>query len=266
MNKSRVRPSWACCAALPVCLMAFALTARAQNESTATPPAPPAPTSDPAKAKDPDPSAKPTPAIPTLDELLGLIPDAHEDDRAGDDALDAPDLDPNRAALDRKLSAEEASEKLVQAIQQMGETADRIDRGRDIGIVTQRLQEEIILKLDVLIKQAEQSGGGSGSQQQQSSSSQSQSGRAPSRQQQDGAEGGEDGASESSGGDGSGVRETGFREGRNALLDAAGAAWGRLPDRIRDTLMQGLSDPHSSQYKSETEAYYRKLAEEGNPQ
>lgn len=264
MNEARFRPSWVRCAVLPVYLTMIALTARAQNESTATPPASPAPATDPAKTK--DTGAKPTPAIPTLDELLGLVPDAHEDDHTGDGALDAPDLDPNWAALDRKLSAEEASEKLVQAIQQMGETADRIDRGRDIGIVTQRLQEEIILKLDVLIKQAEQGGGGSGSQQQQSSSSQSQSGRAPSRQQQDGAEGGEDGASESSGGDGSGVRETSFREGRNALLDAAGAAWGRLPDRIRDTLMQGLSDPHSSQYKSETEAYYRKLAEEGNPQ
>jgi hypothetical protein len=43
---------------------------------------------------------------------------------------------------------------------------------------------------------------------------------------------------------------------------AAGAAWGALPERLRDALTQGLSDRYSSLYEGATESYYRRLAEE----
>ncbi|MEX2213577.1 MAG: hypothetical protein WD768_05590, partial [Phycisphaeraceae bacterium] len=39
--------------------------------------------------------------------------------------------------------------------------------------------------------------------------------------------------------------------------------WGRLPARIRSELEQGLGEKFSPLYKKLTEAYYRRLAEEG---
>lgn len=45
-------------------------------------------------------------------------------------------------------------------------------------------------------------------------------------------------------------------------LDSARAAWGSLPARVRDMLLQGSDDPFSARYKAMTEAYYRRLAEE----
>jgi hypothetical protein len=42
------------------------------------------------------------------------------------------------------------------------------------------------------------------------------------------------------------------------------AAWGNLPARVRDQLMQGRHDQFSSLYESMTETYYRRLAEEAS--
>ena len=49
----------------------------------------------------------------------------------------------------------------------------------------------------------------------------------------------------------------------NPALDAARAAWGNLPDRVREMLVQGTNDRFSDIYKKQTEEYYRKLAEQG---
>ena len=43
------------------------------------------------------------------------------------------------------------------------------------------------------------------------------------------------------------------------------AAWGSLPERVRDALVQGSSDSFSAAYRRLTEAYYRMLAEEPKP-
>ena len=50
--------------------------------------------------------------------------------------------------------------------------------------------------------------------------------------------------------------------GAQALLD--GARWGNLPARLREALLQGSSDSYSSLYKSMTESYYKRLAEEAS--
>jgi hypothetical protein len=49
---------------------------------------------------------------------------------------------------------------------------------------------------------------------------------------------------------------------RQARLDTARAAWGNLPERVRDSLLEGSSDYFSSLYEAMTEAYYKKIAEE----
>ncbi len=46
-------------------------------------------------------------------------------------------------------------------------------------------------------------------------------------------------------------------------LDTARAAWGSLPERVREALQQGSEDFYSRVYNSLTESYYKRLAGEG---
>jgi predicted lipid-binding transport protein (Tim44 family) len=135
----------------------------------------------------------------------------------------------------------------------MDEAADRVEKERDTGLDTQRVQEDVLTRLDRIIKAARQN-----QQQQQSQSrpqdqdeSQNQNQRSQSQQQQanQAAEQANDGP----------ARQDGSLATPAA---AAPAAWGDLPAHVRDALLQGFSDKFSSMYKSATESYYRKLAEE----
>lgn len=240
-------------AAVAIALHAWTIPARAQDgadepapeqSESAAPEEPEAPEQDAGAQEEFD-----------LDALLGIKGEGDAPEKDGE----APS--PTAEELERKLTNEEAAEEFIEAIQQMGDAASRIQRLRDVGIVTQRLQEEILVKLDVLIKHAEQQGGGSSSSSASQSQSQSQSQSAPSRGQQ--AQQSQD----PSGDQGDGTSPTGgdpeFREGRNPLIDSALASWGRLPERVRETLLQGLNDTYSSRYKTQTEQYYKKLAEDG---
>lgn len=115
---------------------------------------------------------------PTLDDLLGLDEaegdeadgdaDAGDNDKPDQPADDKADADPAAPELtrelDKRLSGEEASEQFVQAIQEMEDVAIRLGEGSDPGIDTQRMQDEIIVKLEQIIASAEKSP----SQQQQS--------------------------------------------------------------------------------------------------
>ena len=48
----------------------------------------------------------------------------------------------------------------------------------------------------------------------------------------------------------------------NERLEASRAAWGALPARTRDALLQGSSDSFSSLYRHLTEDFYRRIAED----
>lgn len=197
------------------------------------------------------PSAESDP-LPSLDELLGLEEPESEDPAA------APADDQQQKELDRKLTAQDAADALNQALTLMDDTAARLGQRGGTGLETQRLQEDILRKLDTVIEAAEQnqgqgSGSSAGSQSRQSKPStdpgQQQSGgaqSAPSRGEGDAA------SMPSEGGD--------AQLGPQRLLDAS--AWGALPDRLRDSVREGLSDKFSAAYRSLTEAYYRRLAEE----
>lgn len=188
--------------------------------------------------------------LPTLDELLGL-----KEQSSGSD--------PNDDALDDILSPREAGEALGQAIELMDRVAQRIDTESDISVATQRLQEDILRKLDQVIASAQnnQQGGGGTSSSAQSSSSNTQ--QQPNQQQQQGS-------NQQQGSPGSDSGKESMPGGSSAAspgdaLAPNGVSWGALPQRVREALSQGFSDQYSELYRTLTEEYYRALAEDENP-
>ncbi|MEZ6241947.1 MAG: hypothetical protein R3B57_02795 [Phycisphaerales bacterium] len=187
--------------------------------------------------------------LESLDELLGLAPPGTGSDEG---AHVLPD--PLRAELDRELSQQEAAQAFEQAATLMGETAMRLADAGDTGLATQRLQEDIIRKLDAVIEAAQrnqqQQNSSSSSQQQQNQQQPSQ----PQEQQQ---------AQNPQGDNRDENMPPSRRDGPlRPEIESARAAWGALPQRVRDSLMQGLSDRYSSLYERLTETYYRRLAED----
>jgi hypothetical protein len=184
---------------------------------------------------------------PTLDELLGL----DEEEKAS-----IPET--TEEELERKLTGEEAADSFREAARLMGEAAGRLNRAGDVGIDTQRLQEEIIRRLEMIIDSAPR--------QQQSSSSQSSSQQRPQNDQQQQQQQQRDAQNQA--GQGENRQENmppGLQEGQLGPAPALGSAlWGALPERIRDAISQGTSDEFSALYQGLTEAYYRRLAEEAN--
>ncbi len=183
--------------------------------------------------------------LPGLDELLGL-----------DDAGDVGDAQHDRE-LERKLTAREAAETLQRAVQLMDDAAERLATPEGAGLVTQRLQEDIIRKLDMIIDSAKKNNNRSSSGSPSGASSQRGQQARPAHQQS--------GGQQSSGrGDNTGQVGTPAPQdaalGPDTLMDPA--SWGALPDRLRDALRQGVSGTFSSAYRRLTEAYYKKLAEQ----
>lgn len=212
-----------------------------------------------------DAAAKPAakPGGPSLDDLLGLPSDAGaKDGGAAGAAGSAGAADPDRAELDRLLTGQEIAEAFEQAVTLMNDASTRLNEKQDAGIGTQRVQEDIIRKLDLVLDQLQQ-------QQQQSSSSSSSSRRRQQQQQQNvpGRSQQAQQSQQNQGQQASDNRSEAMAPGRqdgalNPQLESARASWGALPERVRELLLQGSSDRFSSKYQAMTEAYYRKLAEE----
>ena len=199
-------------------------------------------------------SDEPREPLPSLDELLGIEEDAGD----SDDAAGLPE-DPQQAELERLLTSEEVGDAFRQAVRLMGDTAERLGPEGDTGLATQRMQEDVLRKLDQLIQSAkdnqnQSSSSSSSSQQQQQQQQQSQP-QQPQQQQQQNSQGGSDPQSEQT----PPAQQSGAF-GPGSIEDPA--AWGALPARLRDSLVQGTSTPFSSLYRSMAEAYYRRLAEE----
>jgi hypothetical protein len=217
--------------------------------------------------------ALPADAQPSLDDLLGLEDpvdtDTESDPRPSvDDILtgtDRPDAtdDPTRAELERALDATPPSDDVSNAALKMADAAAQLEAGRT-GTETQRLQEDVIRLLDQAIEKAKQQQQSS-SKSQSSSSSSSSSGEQPqtsqSSQQSQSSSAQQSGATGSEGDGGTdlpGAQDAELAE----RLEASRAAWGALPQRTRDALLQGSSDRFSSLYRRLTEDYYRRLAED----
>jgi len=191
----------------------------------------------------------------SLDDLLGLKKPAD-----GDTKVEAKDA--AKAELDRKLKNDEMDDEFEQAVKLMGETAQRLDTGKDAGLDTQRMQEETLAKLDKLIDMAKSQKSKSKSkkkqsQQQQSDSKDQQQQQSQSSQQnQQGQE-----AQQQPGGNAQGGN-VGAQSGKLNAPPGAGAAWGQLPERLRQALMQGSGDFTSAKWESLTREYYKRLAEQ----
>ena len=198
------------------------------------------------------PRAKPTPPAPppTLDELLGIAPKA---DKAAEARPAAPD--PARQDLERRLSGATVDDEFKEAVVLMARSAQRLRVSKDTGLDTQRLQEDALRKLDGLISQLQKQS--RQQQQQPQQNSQSDDAKSQPRQQQprpDDARRGDNNAE---------LEPPARREGAlRPGIEAAKAAWGALPARVREMLLQGSGEKFSTTYEKLTEEYYKKLAEQ----
>jgi hypothetical protein len=254
-------------------LTCVSLAAAPDPATTKPTPAQPSP-EVPGKQPHTQPAQPSKPAVPTLDDLLGTAgeqrpattPEPAPSDATNEsDVIDA--LKPGQRDLERRLSAQEMGDEFKQAIALMGDAADRLEKHRDAGLDTQRVQEDVLRKLDELISQMEKNS----QQQRQSSSSssqqQQQQQRDPSQSQQQqarkGAQKRKDQKGQSPGEGLSEQQAPALQEGAlRPSLESATAAWGSLPARVRDMLLQGAGDRFSKTWEQATETYYRRLAEE----
>lgn len=212
------------------CSLAHAAHAQDESEST------------PARDQTADP-------LPSLDDLLGTGGE-------GTSAEGEAELPGETGGedLDRLLSGREIADEFRAAVDLMDRSAQRLGSAKDTGVRTQRMQEDILRKLDKLIADAESRAQQSSSSSSSSSQSQRQAQSQPNQQSQQ----------QAGQGDNRGEAEPpGLRTGALRPEEAADlAAWGSLPARVREALVQGSSDQFSATYRKLTEAYYRMLAEE----
>lgn len=169
--------------------------------------------------------------------------------------------------LRQALTEEEAGEAFAQAVVQMSRSASLLGESLDPGIDTQRIQEDVLAKLDLLLKQPSKKSKSSSSSSSQSASQSQDPRKAPPKpseqqgqQQQEGTRS-EKPASETNESAGAVPRQEGALE---QSLEGSGAEWGNLPARVRDMIRQGLRDRPSSLYQRLTEEYYRRLAEDSS--
>ena len=293
-RRSRRHPASAVVAAA-----AIAVFAGSSDLWASQAPVPPAKPNTPPKSGEqstPPPADKPAQAPPakpegkTLDELLGIPPAAgkggeRSEGKADDKPADGSDAGPKpddglteaKQRLERGLSEAEVDSLLRQALAGMESSVARLAKQTDSGLGTQRVQEDVVAKLDQLIEEAKrrskqgQKGSKSSSSSSSSSSSQSKqsAGDKPGDPQQ-----GKVGDSKSRG---DGQRKTsahGAKEGDGpppidpekdqAALDETQAEWGALPERVRDLIRQGARDRVASIYQRLTQEYYRRMAEEAS--
>ncbi len=187
---------------------------------------------------------------PSLDELLGL-------GGVGDNAAEQAARQ-NQEELERRLSDVELGDVFDVALAKMEISADLLDGDLDSGLGTQRVQQDILARLDQLIDLAKQM-----SQQQMSSSGDGagQSRPKPGAEQQQA--GGQRTQSGNQGGQA--VNPPPGQEGDiNTIIEETGSEWGHLPERLREMLEQAQNSHISSLYRKLTEQYYKRLAEEGS--
>lgn len=195
------------------------------------------------------PTSPPRDEPPGLDELLGLTKDRPANERPPTDIIEKltgegeDEGGPDIAAL------------FVEAIESMEQSASRLLDQRDVGLATQRYQEEAILKLDTLIAQAQQQQNRQQQPQQQQSPQQAPPQQQQQQQNQPGTEASRDGDNRPP-----------LRQGElDGAMAESGSEWGSLPPRIRELLRQGRGDVAARLYQRLTEIYYQRLAEEAQP-
>jgi hypothetical protein len=159
------------------------------------------------------------------------------------------------------------------AVRRLGDYAarsrQRLDLQDDPGPVTQAVQARILVAIDDLIEEAQQSqsqsqGGGSSSSQQPSGSRDTEQEPQPGQQQANaGGQPGEQqsGNEQNGNGDREGDPPAGQEARLSGDLDETMAGWGDLTPRERQAILEGATDRPVDLYRELTEAFYKRLNE-----
>ena len=199
----------------------------------------------------------------SLDELLGIEEESDEKKSLLEER--------DRKNLEDRLQEREIQSDLESAITDMSVAAEIIRNESDVGLDLQRLQKSIIARLDAVIDEAkrrQQDENSSASSSSSSSSSQQSTSEPPSNSsgEKSGEEttASEQNQTKGSGSDESEISDTVQAGPQGVLLEESDVEWGRLPQRVREVIRQGMRESISRRYRSLTEAYYRRLAEEAS--
>lgn len=241
------------------------------NKATGTPSTPPAPASPSNPPSQAPAATPPKPDAPkSLDDLLGVP--RQQDSGAGKSSADDAAEREQAKRLERSLDGATLDDLVKRAVDGMKSASERLGEAKDPGIGTQRIQEDVIKTLDRLLEEAEKQQ----KRQPSSSSSRRQSGKPQDQQsdprenngQQSGKPEQQDGRTErgKASGDESteGQRPPDQSAADGTELDEARIEWGRLPERVRELVLQGRRDRVSTIYERLTREYYRRLAEEAS--
>jgi len=195
----------------------------------------------------------------SLDELLGL-----EEDESGRSARDAAEREA-REELETALTQQKViDDAFREALEKMSLSADLLGEEFDPGLGTQRVQEEILEKLDLLIQSARNQ---QGQQSSSSSSSQRQSQQQQARRQQQNQQQGQNSAQRTPSPADSSLTDAPAEQMDaeiNLILAEADVEWGALPERTRDQLMQAMTDKPSMLYRKLTHEYFKRISDESS--
>ncbi len=164
------------------------------------------------------------------------------------------------SSTDSAAPSVQRGDPLVEISRWMSDVEQRLRRG-ETGPQTRRLQQDVVQRLDALIRQAEDAASSSAASATSSSQGQpqtrSESGEQAAAQEKEGnASSRTDSDSDSSRAAGDQNRPT-----ASDLQSALQRVWGELPQRERDLLMQHGTDTFVPKYRAMIEAYFRRLSE-----
>ncbi len=152
-------------------------------------------------------------------------------------------------------ASEQPRDPLAEVLQWMEESEKRLDAG-DTGQGTQQLQQNVVTRLEELIRRAEGAAA--------SASASAQQSQTPPTQPTQSSEQGDDSASDAESGrnqSGRGKTQGGGENSADDLRMVLQRIWGELPQRERDILMQRGAESFLPKYRPMIEAYFRRLSE-----
>lgn len=202
----------------------------------------------------------------TLDELLGI----QDSGTSGTTASRQ-----QQRQLERSLKQEDLDDLAKSALESMQLASERIRQDLDAGLGTQRVQARALADLDALLDAAtrmqrqNRSSSRSGSRSSRQGSSESPQGSDPG--QADAAQpgvqpqAGDQARAQGGSSDGTMPKASDLDMAELGQMEEGRSEWGRLPQRVREIIMQSRRDRVSALYQQATEAYYRRLAEARDP-
>jgi hypothetical protein len=164
---------------------------------------------------------------------------------------------PDGKAIDRPVEEEASTEPFEQAVEGMRQAATRLSGEQDAGIETQRIQEQVVKRLDMLLSQMRKQ-----QMQQRSKARQQDTGSQQQSQSQQRQEQSAQAAVNESDPNAAKRQQPKTEQLADQPYQEQMVEWGKLPERLRQALHNVNPDQYSSLYRDLTERYYRRLAEE----